>query len=224
MEDGFTHKFCGRPKYPLSSYWVGQNPRCTISSNSPASSRPDSTKTVSGKPGVVQEAYWRWLEGQILTPIKEHFSDLYAFLVALHRRQIAEVAAMKSTESGDDKGNTLYVKAAIVHAALEFAPPLIRQSLLDDPEFSQEFEITIEASLSFGDFSIQRAELFDAVRDTLGGAATPSVKDSDGREWTLRNEAETGKPPKLVLVSNGRRRGLAAFSVLAGSGYTIKLL
>ena len=166
-------------------------------------------------PPKLREAYWRWLEGQILTPIKEHFSDLYAFLVALHRRQIAEVAAMKSTESGDDKGNTLYVKAAIVHAALEFAPPLIRQSLLDDPEFSQEFEITIEASLSFGDFSIQRAELFDAVRDTLGGAATPSVKDSDGREWTLRNEAETGKPPKLVLVSNGRRRGLAAFSVLS---------
>ena len=38
----------------LATYHRPNSNRCTISSNSPASSRRDSTKTVSGKPGAVQ--------------------------------------------------------------------------------------------------------------------------------------------------------------------------
>ena len=38
----------------LATYHRPNSNRCTISSNSPASSRRDSTKTVSGKPGEVQ--------------------------------------------------------------------------------------------------------------------------------------------------------------------------
>ena len=46
-------------------------------------------------PQEVNDAYWRWVEGRILAPIKEQFPDLYAWIVEWHGRQIAEMAEME---------------------------------------------------------------------------------------------------------------------------------
>lgn len=113
--------------------------------------------------------------------------------------------------------NSPYVRAAMAHAALEFVPPLIRKSLLDEPEFRQEYGFRTEAVLGFGDssVSIQRTGIFDAVRQCLAGSVELKVTDADDREWQLRNEAEAGQPAKLVMLSEERRLILPDFAVLS---------
>ena len=113
--------------------------------------------------------------------------------------------------------NTPCVRAAIVQTALGSVPPLIRKSLLEEPEFRQEYELKTETVLTFGDsgVSIQRSRIFGAVRKSLAGVAELEVTDSDDREWKLTNEAETGQPPNLAIFSDEQRLILPDFAVLS---------
>ena len=67
--------------------------------------------------------------------------------------------------------NNPYLRATLAYAALELAPPLIRQTLLDDSAFKSEFGFRTQAILDFGDSgaSIQRSTIFDAARKVLSG-------------------------------------------------------
>ena len=96
-------------------------------------------------------------------------------------------------------------------------PPLIRKSLLEEPEFRQEYELKTEAVLTFGDsgVSIQRSRIFGAVRKSLAGVAELEVTDSDDREWKLTNEAGAGQPPNLAIFSDEQRLILPDFAVLS---------
>ena len=47
-----------------------------------------------------KDAYWEWLEDQILVSIKEQFPDLYAQIVEWYRKRIAEIADMELPEQG----------------------------------------------------------------------------------------------------------------------------
>ena len=40
----------------------------------------------------IREAYWTWVEDRVLTPIKEEYPDLYAWIVDLKQKQILELA------------------------------------------------------------------------------------------------------------------------------------
>lgn len=113
--------------------------------------------------------------------------------------------------------NSPYVRGAMAHAALEFVPPLIRQSLLEEPDFRQAYGFRTEAALTFGDsgVSVQRTGIFDAVRQCLASSVELEVADADERNWQLRNESETGQPPKLVMLSEGRRLILPDFAALS---------
>ena len=45
----------------------------------------------------VKDAYWSWLGERILTPIKEQFPDLYAWIIEREKEQIARMTEMKLT-------------------------------------------------------------------------------------------------------------------------------
>ena len=109
----------------------------------------------------------------------------------------------------------LGVEAAL--AALEVVPPLIRNSLLDDPEFTREWGLRTEALVAFGDsgVSIQRSRIFGAVRQCLRGVAELEVIDSGDRRWTLRNEAEADHPPNLIMLFEDQRLNLPNLAVLS---------
>ena len=113
--------------------------------------------------------------------------------------------------------NTPYVRAVIAHAALELVPPLIRESLLDESGFKQEYGFKTEAVLTFSDpgVSIQRSEIFGAVREALAGTAEREVTDINGCEWTLRNETETEQAPKFAISSGEQRLDLPDLAVLS---------
>lgn len=113
--------------------------------------------------------------------------------------------------------NSPSVRSAMAQVGLELVHPLIRKTLLDDPEFRNEYGFKTEAVLDFGDsgFSIQRSELFHAIRAILSGVLEIEVTAADGRKWKLRNEAEHGDLPALSISSDGRRLVLPGFSALS---------
>lgn len=48
----------------------------------------------------LKDEYWVWIENRVLAPIKEQDSDLYSWMLARTREQIAEMANMDLTEEG----------------------------------------------------------------------------------------------------------------------------
>ena len=113
--------------------------------------------------------------------------------------------------------NTPYVRAAMAQAALELVPSVIRNTLLEDREFREDYGFKSDAVLAFGDsgVSIQRSALFDAIREILSGVSERCVTDTDDREWIIKNEAESGDSPTLVISADERRLVLPDFTVLS---------
>ena len=118
--------------------------------------------------------------------------------------------------------NSPYVRSALAQAALELAPPLIRNTLLKESEFREEYGFRADAVLSFGDsgVSIQRSKLFDAIRNILSGASEMEVTDTDGQEWKLGNESEKGELPTLAISRGKQRLILPDFAALSPDSTT----
>ena len=113
--------------------------------------------------------------------------------------------------------NSPYTRAAIAQATLESMPSLIRNTLLEEREFWEDYKIDVEFTLTFGDLgvSFRRSVLFDAIRKILSGMTEQYVTDSDDREWNLRIEAEIGDLPTLMISANNRRIVLPEFAILS---------
>ena len=112
--------------------------------------------------------------------------------------------------------NSPYVRAAVALTVLEMAPPLIRNDVLEQSSFRDEFGLKTDTVVAFGKsgISVQRSELFQAIREVFGGALETEVADVDGRACRLRIEGEKGKP-RLVISAGKNRSFLPDFGVLA---------
>ena len=113
--------------------------------------------------------------------------------------------------------NNPYLKATLAYAALELAPPLIRQTLLDDSAFKSEFGFRIKAVLDFGDsgVSIQRSTIFDAAREVFSGSPEVKVTDTVGKEWKLINRLREDAPPILAIIHGDHCLDLPDLDVLS---------
>lgn len=171
----------------------------------------------TGAQKSVVEAYWSWIEDKLLIPIQEQFPELYKRLVDSHRSYFTEMAESQVSEGGQLGTNSTYERATMASAALELIPPLIRKSLLNDQSFREEFGFETEAMITFGatSVSVQRSELFDAVRIVLAGEDSVELTDAEGRIWNLMNDIGEGELPNLVLSSGQQRLLLPDFSVLS---------
>lgn len=118
--------------------------------------------------------------------------------------------------------NSTYVRAALAQAGLEFLPPLIRKTLLDESGFLEEYGFKVEAIISFGDsgFSVQSSDLFDAVRKIFSGASRSEVTDTNGQEWIIEDTSDVGDLPKLELSCAKQRLILPNFAVLSPDSTT----
>jgi hypothetical protein len=107
-------------------------------------------------------------------------------------------------------------------AALELVPPLIRESLLKDRSFREEYGFNTKAIIAFeaSGVSVQRSELFHAVRTVLAGEGPAELTDAEDRTWIIANDAREGELPNLVLSSDQKRLVLPDFSVLSGDAST----
>ncbi|MFT6401033.1 MAG: hypothetical protein ACJA2D_000339 [Pseudohongiellaceae bacterium] len=103
--------------------------------------------------------------------------------------------------------NSPFDRAALSQAVMQFVPPLIRQTLLDETAFNEELGLKKKTMVSFGESGvpIQRAALFDAIRSVLAGTKNAEVIDEAGNAWQLRNEVDDEALPALTLSADGER-------------------
>lgn len=113
--------------------------------------------------------------------------------------------------------NSPYARSALAQAALVLVHPLIRDTLIEDADFREEYGFTTDAVISFGDsgVSVQRSDLFDAVRKILAGASVKDVTDKKGQKWKLRNMGGEKELLSLALSRGKQRLILSGFCVLS---------
>lgn len=118
--------------------------------------------------------------------------------------------------------NSSNERAILAAEALKFVPPLIRKSLFNDKNFIEEYSLKTEVMITLGesDVSVQRSDLFDAVRTILAGKASVKLNDVEDRTWNLTNNAREGEFPNFVLSSDQQQLMLPDFSVLSGDAST----
>jgi hypothetical protein len=113
--------------------------------------------------------------------------------------------------------NTPDERAAMASAALRLVPPFIRESLLNEKSFREEYGFKIEATITLGSsaVSVQRSEIFSVIRTVLAGKGPGELIDAEDRTWNLVNDALEGELPNLVLSFDQQRLVLPDFSVLS---------
>lgn len=112
-------------------------------------------------------------------------------------------------------------KSAIASAALGLVPPHIRNALLDDQDFVNEYDLEFEATISIrSSLTVQLIDLFDRARIVLTEGGASDLIDTEGHVWKLTNTASEGELPKLTLSSSQQRLVLPDFSVLSGDPST----
>ena len=161
----------------------------------------------SNIPQNVKKEYWNWVEQRVLFPIKEQYPYRYSWIVDWLRKKITETVEMLLAEERSNVTNSSYVRSALAQTVLELAPPLIRQSLIENADFLKNYSLTTDAVLSFGDsgLSAQRSDLLNAIRNLFSGNSEVKVIDTAGQKWKLKNISGEGDPPKLTL-SRGKQR------------------
>jgi len=109
--------------------------------------------------------------------------------------------------------NRKYMTAMV----LNFIPPLIRESLLEDNNFQTMFDFKPDAVISFGTDGVafQRSVLYDAVRNAFSEDASIELDDLEKRPWTIKLNDRENEYPTLLRLSDQKRVLLPYFSVLS---------
>ncbi len=95
----------------------------------------------------------------------------------------------------------LDAKTVFALQCLNFVPPLIREALIEESDFRDEYGLTTDGLLSFGDAEVfvQQSDFFNAVRHVLSDLSENEVTDKKGQRWKLRNIGGEGELPCLSL-------------------------
>lgn len=119
--------------------------------------------------------------------------------------------------NGNEMTNNPHLRATMAYAALQLAPPLIRQTLLDDAAFRSEFGFKTDAVLDFGDsgVSIQRSTVFDAARKVLAESPGVEVTDEAGKKWQLINKIQKQALPVFAIIHGDQSLDLPDLNVLS---------
>ena len=127
------------------------------------------------------------------------------------------MAELDLTEFGNNLNNSPYIRSLLAQLALEIAPPLIRNSLLEEIDFRDEYGLRLDAELSIGDsnITIQRSDLFGAVREIITGASEMVVTDTNGKAWKLKSIEGEGERPGLTLSRGKQEFFLPDYSILS---------
>ena len=113
--------------------------------------------------------------------------------------------------------NSSYSRGALVQMGLQFVPPIIRDSLLRDVNFREEYGLSVDSNLLLGDSGIyfKRSVLFHAVRNFLSGATEIKLNDTDGQIWELNRIDDEGERTVLALCRDEQRLILPDLTVLS---------
>ena len=164
----------------------------------------------SDVPRSVGEGYWKWLEDRILLPVKNEHPDLYSWIVEFYKKEISKLAEKYLNEEAKETESPYDKTALGVEIALG-VPSLLRDSLLGDPVFCEEYGLLADPDILFEYYSVsvRRSELFRAVREILSGTREQEVTDGEGRKWKLKNTGGENWLPRFELSRPGEKFPLA---------------
>ncbi len=113
--------------------------------------------------------------------------------------------------------NDPYVKSVIAQTTLDLTPPLIRETLLKESDFREEYSLKADATLSFPDIgtTFHLSSLHNAARSVLSGALEKKVNDTKGQKWRLKNISEEGDLPHLSLSRGEKSSPLYSLAALS---------
>ena len=107
------------------------------------------------------------------------------------------------------------IRTLIAHSALDYVPHLIRQELLKDSDFRDEYELPTDATIVFDDITIQLSEISNAVKKVLSENSSEEVTDSNQKKWQVKNISPAGKLPNLIMCSDIERNLPHSFNTLS---------
>ncbi len=108
-----------------------------------------------------------------------------------------------------------YIRASFAIAALQHFSPIVRNAIIGEKDFRNEFQVTADAIVNFGKEGIgfQRSVLFDAIKAALSGNGEElSVTDTGGSAW--RVQILRDKDPTTVAFAQGEKRFLVTHLAL----------
>lgn len=113
--------------------------------------------------------------------------------------------------------NSPQIKSELAKMALRHVPTLIRNDLLADPSFLEEHGVGDATVLSFSEFgiSLNRSDLFDAVRIAMSNSTAVEFADLEGQIWQVKNVNSAGELPKLQVSRDDRGFILPDLSALS---------
>lgn len=102
----------------------------------------------------------------------------------------------------------------LIEVAFEYIPPLIRESLYEHTDFRQEYGLTRNALIYFGNpaNSFRHSNLLASVRNVLSGVPEKKINDTNGRKWRLKNTSDKAEFPNFTLSRGKQRFLLPSFS------------
>lgn len=113
--------------------------------------------------------------------------------------------------------NNANLRSILAKLTLDFAPPSIRNDLLDSASFLEEFNLKPEVILSIGgsDNRFLRSKLFDAIREILSGTEKYELLDTSDQQWELKKMSGENGELSLILSRNEQNLLLPNFVVLS---------
>ena len=121
--------------------------------------------------------------------------------------------------------NSPYVRSALAQMGLNLLPPLLRNDLLNESDFREEYGFTRTAVLPLAgsDVSAHSSILFDAIRNVLSGASSKKVNDTNGQKWKLQNTNKKNLLPNLSLSRGGRHLIFPPYFVTLSPDVSVRL-
>ena len=155
---------------------------------------------LTNAPSEKNAEYFNWLEEMVLAPIKVGFPDMYFELIERYRRQFEFVLGIDLPKGGR-YGKKVNIRAIKIQVALRTLPPLIRESLFEDAQFIEKYELAIDSVISFDELGLtfDRSTFYNAVRKCLSGVPNIDLLDKRGNKCELNSTGEDGKLPIIEL-------------------------
>ena len=117
-------------------------------------------------------------------------------------------------------GNS-YWRSSVVHLVLEDIAPMVRDELLEDAHFLDEYDIRSDSVLQFGrDLFVPRSDLYDAIRSVLSGSTAVEIIGQQNRKCMVERVEDSTGTPRIILSFSSSRFDLSDHVVLSSDERT----
>lgn len=174
-------------------------------------------------PEDIRKAYWKWMESRVLTSIKETSSEIYNWIVDLHKQQISNLVDRGLDQEGTM--NNPRLRLALAQASFEHLPPLIVESLVNQRDFCEKYGFKSDATIVFGNtgISIRRSKLFKAVRDAFADQSEAIVTDTSDHDLKISVSSKEGKFPQILISNNDQQHILPDYFIALSPDSAMRL-